>query len=117
MYSIPGRDHLTTGQSGGTSARATGAGSVVDSLRIHGRARVPFSVEFNPPRDAVGEARLWRAVRQFERMHPAVVSMTYGRLRGDRGAAERLSRGVPRGAAKSLREYAHMSVLWRFCGA
>ncbi|MGX1812246.1 methylenetetrahydrofolate reductase, partial [Nocardia sp. NPDC055321] len=78
MYSIPGRDHLTTGQSGGTSARATGAGSVVDSLRIHGRARVPFSVEFNPPRDAVGEARLWRAVRQFERMHPAFVSMTYG---------------------------------------
>ncbi len=24
------------------------------------------------------EARLWRAVRQFERMHPAFVSMTYG---------------------------------------
>ncbi len=39
---------------------------------------MPFSVEFNPPRDAAAEARLWRAVRQFERMHPAFVSMTYG---------------------------------------
>ena len=39
---------------------------------------MPFSVEFNPPRDAAGESRLWRAVREFERMHPAFVSMTYG---------------------------------------
>lgn len=39
---------------------------------------MPFSVEFNPPRDAAGEARLWRAARTFERMHPAFVSMTYG---------------------------------------
>lgn len=39
---------------------------------------MPFSVEFNPPRDAAGEARLWRAAREFERLHPAFVSMTYG---------------------------------------
>lgn len=39
---------------------------------------IPFSVEFNPPRDAAGEARLWRAAREFERLHPAFVSMTYG---------------------------------------
>ncbi len=39
---------------------------------------MPFSAEFNPPRDAAGEARLWRAVREFECMHPAFVSMTYG---------------------------------------
>ncbi|MGW4367280.1 methylenetetrahydrofolate reductase [Nocardia takedensis] len=52
--------------------------SVVRNLRTHATARVPFSVEFNPPRDADGEARLWRTVRQFERMHPAFVSMTYG---------------------------------------
>lgn len=31
-----------------------------------------------PPRDAEGEARLWRAVRIFERLGPAFVSMTYG---------------------------------------
>ncbi|MFD6217395.1 methylenetetrahydrofolate reductase, partial [Nocardia salmonicida] len=52
--------------------------SVVQSLRTHSGSNVPFSVEFNPPRDAAGEARLWRAVREFERMHPAFVSMTYG---------------------------------------
>lgn len=39
---------------------------------------MPFSVEFNPPRDAMAEARLWRAAREFERLHPAFVSMTYG---------------------------------------
>ncbi|WP_420107268.1 methylenetetrahydrofolate reductase [Nocardia asteroides] len=52
--------------------------SVVQSLRTHAGSGVPFSVEFNPPRDAAGEARLWRAVREFECMHPAFVSMTYG---------------------------------------
>ncbi|MFC6011996.1 methylenetetrahydrofolate reductase [Nocardia lasii] len=52
--------------------------SVVQSLRTHSGRGVPFSVEFNPPRDEQGEARLWRAVREFERMHPAFVSMTYG---------------------------------------
>ncbi|MRH87761.1 5,10-methylenetetrahydrofolate reductase [Nocardia sp. SYP-A9097] len=56
----------------------SGVPSVVKSLRSHSGPRVPFSVEFNPPRDAAGEARLWRAVREFERMHPAFVSMTYG---------------------------------------
>ncbi|MEU0868813.1 methylenetetrahydrofolate reductase [Nocardia brasiliensis] len=55
-----------------------GVPSVVQSLRLHAHQRVPFSVEFNPPRDAAGEARLWRTVREFERMHPAFVSMTYG---------------------------------------
>lgn len=35
-------------------------------------------MEFSPPRDAEGEQRLWRAVRTFERMHPAFISMTYG---------------------------------------
>ncbi|MFC8530605.1 methylenetetrahydrofolate reductase [Nocardia sp. NPDC057227] len=58
--------------------RASGTPSVVRSLRTHGQRLVPFSVEFNPPRDAAAEARLWRTVREFERMHPAFVSMTYG---------------------------------------
>ncbi|MGC4934954.1 methylenetetrahydrofolate reductase [Gordonia sp. DT30] len=39
---------------------------------------VHFSVEFFPPRDHEAEARLWRAVRVFERLDPAFVSMTYG---------------------------------------
>lgn len=39
---------------------------------------VPFSLEFMPPRDEAGEARLWRAIRIFEGMRPAFVSVTYG---------------------------------------
>jgi methylenetetrahydrofolate reductase (NADPH) len=39
---------------------------------------MPFSVEFMPPRGDDGEARLWRALRIFERMDPAFVSVTYG---------------------------------------
>jgi len=51
---------------------------VVDRLNEAGRDRVPFSVEFYPPRDEAAEARLWRAARIFERMSPAFVSVTYG---------------------------------------
>ncbi|MGW0044458.1 methylenetetrahydrofolate reductase [NAD(P)H] [Rhodococcus sp. NPDC003348] len=51
--------------------------SIVDRIGTAG-GRIPFSVEFSPPRDADAEARLWRAVREFERMGPAFVSMTYG---------------------------------------
>lgn len=50
----------------------------MQSLQLHSGSAVPFSVEFSPPRDAAGEERLWRAVRTFERMHPAFISMTYG---------------------------------------
>ncbi|STZ61910.1 methylenetetrahydrofolate reductase [Mycolicibacterium tokaiense] len=52
--------------------------SVVDRIAEVGRDRVPFSVEFYPPRDAAAEARLWRAARTFEPMGPAFVSVTYG---------------------------------------
>ena len=52
--------------------------SIVDRLHQGGDGPVPFSVEFSPPRDAAAEERLWRAVRTFERMQPAFVSMTYG---------------------------------------
>ncbi|GAA1482880.1 methylenetetrahydrofolate reductase [Gordonia sinesedis] len=54
------------------------APSIVERLRAPHHGPVPFSVEFFPPRDADAEARLWRAVRVFERLGPAFVSMTYG---------------------------------------
>ncbi|WP_430333036.1 methylenetetrahydrofolate reductase [NAD(P)H] [Rhodococcus sp. ACT016] len=55
--------------------------SIVDRIRSSDSSRggrIPFSVEFSPPRDEAAEARLWRAVREFERLNPAFVSMTYG---------------------------------------
>ncbi|MGW3484617.1 MULTISPECIES: methylenetetrahydrofolate reductase [NAD(P)H] [Rhodococcus] len=64
-----------SGPVGGGESRTP---SVVDRLRAPRGARIPFSVEFSPPRDADAEARLWRAVREFERLGPAFVSMTYG---------------------------------------
>ncbi|MFC4602159.1 methylenetetrahydrofolate reductase [NAD(P)H] [Rhodococcus kronopolitis] len=53
--------------------------SIVDRIGAsEATGRIPFSVEFSPPRDADAEARLWRAVRTFEGLQPAFVSMTYG---------------------------------------
>jgi methylenetetrahydrofolate reductase (NADPH) len=37
-----------------------------------------FSVEFFPPRDDAGERQLWHAVREFEPLDPAFLSVTYG---------------------------------------
>lgn len=42
------------------------------------RGRPFFSVEFFPPKDAAGEAELWRAIRRIEPLDPAFVSVTYG---------------------------------------
>ncbi|WP_084506928.1 methylenetetrahydrofolate reductase [Nocardia violaceofusca] len=63
---------------GRPSRTPSGTPSVVGQLGRRPDGTIPFSVEFNPPRDAAAEARLWRAAREFERMHPAFVSMTYG---------------------------------------
>jgi methylenetetrahydrofolate reductase (NADPH) len=43
-----------------------------------GGAKPVFSVEFFPPKDATGEAELWRAIRRLEPLDPAFVSVTYG---------------------------------------
>jgi methylenetetrahydrofolate reductase (NADPH) len=42
------------------------------------RGEPVFSVEFFPPKDADGEAELWRAIRRLEPLDPAFVSVTYG---------------------------------------
>lgn len=53
--------------------------TIVDRLRMPaGSRRVPFSLEFYPPRNALEERRLWRAVHTFEPLAPAFVSLTYG---------------------------------------
>jgi methylenetetrahydrofolate reductase (NADPH) len=49
--------------------------AVIDRL---GGDRPVFSVEFFPPRDEGGERQLWQAVRDFEPLNPAFVSVTYG---------------------------------------
>ena len=52
--------------------------SIVDRIKSGDGGRIPFSVEFFPPRDEAAEARLWRTARDFEQLSPAFVSITYG---------------------------------------
>ena len=40
--------------------------------------RPTWSFEFFPPKDAAGEAQLWTALRELERLQPSFVSVTYG---------------------------------------
>ncbi|MFR9753149.1 methylenetetrahydrofolate reductase [Nocardia sp. 004] len=87
----------------------SGTPSVVQSLRAHPGRAVPFSVEFNPPRDEAAEARLWRAVRQFERMHPAFVSMTYGAGGSTRGRTVRVTGELAR--ETTLLPVAHLTAV------
>ena len=37
-----------------------------------------FSIEFFPPKDQLGEERLWHALEQFDSLKPDFVSVTYG---------------------------------------
>lgn len=48
---------------------------MIERLR---QRELAFSVEFFPPRNDAEERILWRAVRQFEPLDPAFVSITYG---------------------------------------
>ncbi|UVE95014.1 methylenetetrahydrofolate reductase [NAD(P)H] [Dietzia sp. B32] len=52
--------------------------SIVERIATSTTPRVPFSVEFYPPRDEAAEDRLWRAATVFSDLGAAFVSVTYG---------------------------------------
>ncbi len=51
---------------------------IVERIAAATTPRVPFSVEFYPPRDEASEDRLWNAASVFSELGAAFVSVTYG---------------------------------------
>lgn len=51
---------------------------VVAQIAASTTPRVPFSVEFYPPRDEAAEERLWRAASVFSELGASFASVTYG---------------------------------------
>ena len=82
---------------------------MVDRINNSGQDRVPFSVEFYPPRDEAAEARLWRAARVFERLSPAFVSVTYGAGGSTRDRTIRVVRELARDT--TLLPVAHLTAV------
>ena len=52
--------------------------SIVERIAASTTPRVPFSVEFYPPRDEAAEERLWRAASVFSELGASFASVTYG---------------------------------------
>ncbi len=82
---------------------------MVDRIEAIGKDRVPFSVEFFPPKDEAAEAQLWRAARVFERMAPAFVSVTYGAGGSTRDRTIRIVRELARDT--TLLPVAHLTAV------
>lgn len=83
--------------------------SVVNRIGEVGTQRVPFSVEFFPPRDETAEERLWRAARAFEPLRPAFVSCTYGAGGSTRDRTVRVVRQLA--SETTLLPVAHMTAV------
>ncbi|MDO4761450.1 MAG: methylenetetrahydrofolate reductase [Corynebacterium sp.] len=52
--------------------------AITDVITAPAPGRIPFSVEFMPPRTDEAEARLWKAAEVFHDLGAAFVSVTYG---------------------------------------
>lgn len=80
--------------------------AVIDRL---GGGRPVFSVEFFPPRDDAGERQLWQAVRDFEPLDPAFVSVTYGAGGSSRDRTVRITGRIAQ--QTSLVSMAHLTAV------
>lgn len=67
---------------------------IVERIAASTTPRVPFSVEFYPPRDQAAEDRLWRAASVFSDLGAAFVSVTYGAGGSTRDRTVRIVEGV-----------------------
>jgi methylenetetrahydrofolate reductase (NADPH) len=74
--------------------------------RLSGGAR-SFSFEFFPPKDDVGEAVLWQAIRRLEPLDPTFVSVTYGAGGSTRDRTTRVTAAIAR--ETTLHPVAHLT--------
>lgn len=85
------------------------ADGVIARMSASSTPRVPFSVEFYPPRDEGAEDRLWRAASVFEGLGAAFVSVTYGAGGSTRDRTLRITREVVENTA--LLPIAHLTAV------
>lgn len=83
--------------------------SIVEQIAESSTPRVPFSVEFYPPRDETAEERLWRAADVFSELGAAFVSVTYGAGGSTRDRTVRIVEGVVQGT--DLLPVAHLTAV------
>ena len=82
--------------------------AVSDTLKRGTPGRVPFSVEFMPPRDDAAEDRLWSAAEAFHDLGASFVSVTYGAGGSSRARTERVAERL---ATKPLTTLLHMTLV------
>ncbi len=82
--------------------------AVTDTLKFGTPGRVPFSVEFMPPRDDAAEGRLWSAAEAFHDLGASFVSVTYGAGGSSRTRTERVAARL---AVKPLTTLLHLTLV------
>ena len=70
--------------------------AISDALKRPTPGRIPFSVEFMPPRDDAAEARLKHAAKTFHDLGASFVSVTYGAGGSTRERTARVARWLAR---------------------
>ncbi|APT85100.1 methylenetetrahydrofolate reductase [NAD(P)H] [Corynebacterium aquilae] len=81
---------------------------ITDVLRRTPAGRVPFSVEFMPPRDDTAEQRLNRAAATFHDLGASFVSVTYGAGGSTRARTQRVAEQL---AQKPLTTLVHLTLV------
>ncbi|PRQ11143.1 methylenetetrahydrofolate reductase [NAD(P)H] [Corynebacterium sp. 13CS0277] len=82
--------------------------SITDTLRRTPAGRVPFSVEFMPPRDDAAEQRLTRAASTFHDLGASFVSVTYGAGGSTRARTQRVAEQL---AKRPLTTLVHLTLV------
>ena len=93
---------------GATTHRRSHQIAVSDTLTFTTPGRVPFSVEFMPPRDDAAETRLWNAAEAFHDLGASFVSVTYGAGGSSRRRTLRVARQLAR---KPLTTLVHLTLV------